>query len=66
MNRVASLRESLALAEVWRKKLPAEYWEALGMLSAEDARLLRAGARTSMEAGRLRLKLTEIGDSWGT
>jgi CHAT domain-containing protein len=60
MNRVASLRESLALAEVWRKKLPAEYWEALGMLSAEDARLLRAGARTSMEAGRLRLKLTEM------
>ena len=32
-NRAASLRESLALTDVWRKKLPPEYWESLAKLS---------------------------------
>ena len=37
INRAASLRESLALADVWREKLPPEYWETLAQLGAEEA-----------------------------
>ena len=44
MNRAASLRESLALSEVWRKKLPPEYWEAVGQLEARQSEALRTGA----------------------
>ncbi len=44
INRAASLRESLALADVWREKLPPEYWETLAQLGAEEAR--ERGAET--------------------
>ena len=44
MNRAASLRESLALADVWKEKLPSEYWETLAQLGAQEAQRLRAGA----------------------
>ncbi len=69
INRAASLRESLALADVWREKLPAEYWETLARLGAEDAKARGAGtgsaetggAKTgAASANRLRLKLTEM------
>jgi len=64
INRAASLRESLTLADVWREKLPPEYWETLAHLGAEEARGRRAAtgdARTSAaNANRLRLKLTEL------
>src|SRR4029079_2608733 len=38
INRAASLRESLDLADVWRENLPPEYWETLARLGAEEAR----------------------------
>ncbi len=59
LNRAASLRNSLALAEVWKKKLPPEYWDLLGQLGAEEAQLLHSVHPTS-RAERLRLKLTEM------
>ena len=34
LNRASSLRESLALAGIWREKLPLEYWETLAKLGA--------------------------------
>ncbi|MDP9112626.1 MAG: hypothetical protein M3O20_02970, partial [Acidobacteriota bacterium] len=37
LNRASSLRESLALAGVWREKLPLEYWETLAQLGARAA-----------------------------
>ncbi len=64
INRAASLRESLALADVWREKLSPEYWETLAQLGAEEARghgteTDRASMRGA-NANRLRLKLTEM------
>jgi tetratricopeptide (TPR) repeat protein len=64
INRAASLRESLALADVWREKLPPEYWETLAQLGAEEARargMETGGVRLgSANANRLRSKLTEM------
>ncbi|MEO8049327.1 MAG: CHAT domain-containing protein [Acidobacteriota bacterium] len=64
INRAASLRESLALADVWREKLPIEYWETLAQLGAEDTHRRGAGAGSAetgaASANRLRLKLTEM------
>ena len=45
INRAASLRESLDLADVWREKLPPEYWETVAQLAAEEARGREAGTR---------------------
>lgn len=58
-NRSASLRESLALAEGWKKRLPPEYWEILGELGAEQGRKLNHG-QAGPRAARLQLKLTEM------
>jgi tetratricopeptide (TPR) repeat protein len=35
-NRASSLRETQALAPVWRSKLPPAYWETLAQLRTED------------------------------
>ncbi|HVO99424.1 MAG TPA: CHAT domain-containing protein [Bryobacteraceae bacterium] len=59
LNRSASLRESLVLAEAWRKKAPPEYWETLGKLRIADSKMLGKGS-LSEESRRLRLELTEI------
>jgi CHAT domain-containing protein len=59
LNRAVSLRESLALANVWRGKLPSEYWETLAQLGAQDAQRIGGGA-SNQSANRLRLKLTEM------
>jgi len=59
-NRAASLRESLAMSEVWRRKLPAEYWERLAELRAEQGRSARSGAPETAFARRLKLKLSEM------
>lgn len=59
LNRTASLREGLALSEVWRKNLPPEYWEILGQISTNQAQWghdPRLNSRTT----RLHLKLTEM------
>jgi CHAT domain-containing protein len=59
-NRAASLRETQALAGVWRRKLPAAYWQALGALRNEESRLMRSAVNDSPVAARLRLRLTEM------
>jgi CHAT domain-containing protein len=58
-NRASSLRETQALAPVWRSKLPPAYWEALAQLRTEDARELR-GDGNALEAQRLHLKISEM------
>ena len=52
LNRASSLRESLALAGIWREKLPLEYWETLAKLGARGP----AGASEN----RLLSRLTEM------
>src|SRR4029077_15058503 len=59
MNRAANLRESLALAEVWKENLPSEYWETLAQLGAWEAQRERSQS-SNASASRLRLKLTEM------
>jgi CHAT domain-containing protein len=64
INRAASLRESLALADVWREKLPPEYWETLAQLGAAEALGRESGKGSpgmgAPNANRLRFKLTEM------
>ncbi len=60
MNRAASLRESLALSEVWRTKLPPEYWEAVGQWDARQSQALRTGGHGDSSATNLLLKITEM------
>ena len=52
LNRASSLRESMALAGVWREKLPLEYWETLAKLGLGS---LRTGSEN-----RLLSRLTEM------
>ena len=59
LNRAASLRESLALANVWREKLPAVYWETVGRMEAAQAKSLRIG-KVDSSIPSLRLKITEM------
>jgi CHAT domain-containing protein/tetratricopeptide (TPR) repeat protein len=59
-NRAASLWQSQELAPVWKRKLPLAYWETLGRLSAEEARLLNTSSTSSPESKRLHLALTEM------
>ncbi len=59
LNRAASLRESLALANVWREKLPAKYWETVGKMEAAQAKSLRSG-KIDSSIPSLRLKITEM------
>jgi CHAT domain-containing protein len=59
-NRAASLRESMAMSEVWRKRLPFEYWELLGELRAAQGRLARTGAPETLQVRRIKLKLSEM------
>lgn len=59
LNRAASLRESLVLADAWRKKTPAEYWETLGKLRIAESKIPGNQSR-SEESRRLRLELAEI------
>ena len=59
VNRAASLRESVALADVWREKLAPEYWDVLGQLASEETRPLQTAATTVL-AENLRLRLTEM------
>jgi CHAT domain-containing protein/tetratricopeptide (TPR) repeat protein len=64
-NRAASLRESRELAPVWKKRLPAAYWETLGRLNEEEAHHLSTDGTVSPESRRLRLKLTEMESAAG-
>jgi CHAT domain-containing protein/tetratricopeptide (TPR) repeat protein len=51
LNRAASLRESLALADSWHKKVPPEYWETRARLEKQSH-----GA----DSRRLHLELAEM------
>ncbi len=59
MNRAASLRQSLALAEAWHEKLPPEYWEAIGRLESVEAKAIHTG-KIDEETANLRLKISEM------
>ena len=59
LNRAMNLRENARIAG---RKLPVEYWEALGRLEAQEGNL-RAGTSPSYE--NLRLKLTELESNSG-
>jgi tetratricopeptide (TPR) repeat protein len=59
INRAASLRESVALAEVWKEKLAPEYWDVVGQLASEETRSLQTTSAAVL-AENLRLKLTEM------
>src|ERR1019366_5030761 len=59
LSRGASWREGLARADVWREKLPPEYWEAVGRLDAAQSRSLQSGIIDESIAS-LRLKITEM------
>jgi CHAT domain-containing protein len=58
VNRAASLRESVALADVWKVKLAPEYWDVLGQLAWEETR--PSPTASTVAAENLRLKLTEM------
>jgi CHAT domain-containing protein/tetratricopeptide (TPR) repeat protein len=58
-NRAASLRQSAALAEVWRRKLPPTYWATLARLRAEESRQLQMGGTTPLSES-LHLELSEM------
>jgi CHAT domain-containing protein len=60
LNRSPSLKDQQALADVWRRKLPAEFWETFSKLRSEDERLLRAHLRKSPASDGLRLRLGEM------
>jgi CHAT domain-containing protein len=60
LNRAASLRESMALSRSWRKGLPTAYWDILGQLRAEQARMIRGNVMNDVKSDSLRLKLTEF------
>ncbi len=59
INRAASLRQSLALADAWREKLPPEYWETVGRLESVQEKNLGRDRMDDVTAG-LRLKITEM------
>jgi CHAT domain-containing protein len=58
LNRAASLRESIALRDVWRERLPSKYWEALGRLQAIAFR--PSNPAHLEEEARLRLEISEM------
>lgn len=64
-NRATSLRESRELAPVWRKKLPAAYWETLERLNEEEARDLSTTGTIGPESKHLRLGLAEMESTAG-
>jgi CHAT domain-containing protein/tetratricopeptide (TPR) repeat protein len=64
-NRAASLRESQELAPVWKRKLPAVYWETLGRLNEQEARHVSTHGAVSPESKRLRLEITEMESAAG-
>jgi len=64
-NRAASLRETRELAPVWKKKLPAAYWETLERLNREEAHDLSTNSTAGPESKRLRLELTEMESTAG-
>jgi CHAT domain-containing protein len=63
--RAASLRETQALAPIWREKLAPAYWGKLGQFRAESARMMREGEQSSSLASRLKSEISELEASVG-
>jgi CHAT domain-containing protein len=63
--RAASLRQGIEMAEVWRRKLPPQYFQTLAHLRAEESRQLSSGAEPSPAARRSELELTEMEERAG-
>ncbi len=55
-TRAESLRRSMHLSEVWREKLPNEYWDTLGRLRMEASRQ----ATSKEELSRLELEIARM------
>ena len=60
MNRAASLRQDIEMAELWRRKLPAEYWETLASLRREEGRLIATSQPRSALSEGLELRISEM------
>ena len=60
VNRAASLRQSIGMTDVWRRKLPAEYWEVLALLRQEDQKLVVSSKSHSELSDSLELRLSEM------
>ena len=60
INRAASLRQDIAMADVWRKKLPPDYWETLAALRQEDAKMLTSAKPRTALSQRFELRLSEM------
>lgn len=58
-NRATSLHQSAALAEAWRRKLPAKYWQTLAHLRREESREFQGGAAPRLSEA-LHLQLEEM------
>jgi hypothetical protein len=54
------LKHNQLVAEVWRRKLPLQFWEILSKFRAEDLCLLRIGLRKNPASDGFRLRLTEM------
>ncbi|MEO5925422.1 MAG: CHAT domain-containing tetratricopeptide repeat protein [Bryobacteraceae bacterium] len=63
-NRAASLRQSAALAEVWRRKLPPKYWATLAHLRTEETRQMQAGGTAELSES-LHRELAEMESAAG-
>jgi CHAT domain-containing protein len=59
-NRAEGLRQSIDLRDVWRAKLPVDYWSTLAALRSEQARLLAAHQNHSALSDGFELKLSEM------
>lgn len=57
-NRAASLREVVALGGRWQ--LPVQYWDELGQMRAEQARLELSGRVTSPRLESIRTRIAEM------
>ena len=62
VNRAVSLRETRALAGVWRTRLPDSYWALLADLRTEESRMLsaRPDPKFALTRSRIKLRLTEM------
>ncbi|MBV8846678.1 MAG: hypothetical protein JO307_28050, partial [Bryobacterales bacterium] len=58
--RASNLRDNAGLIELWRRRLPEEFWGTIAQLRAAQARLRNAGASESAEVDSLQLKLIGI------
>ena len=59
-TRSSNLRDSPAMVEAWRRRLPGRFWSTLAELRAAQSRLRRGGLDRSAESDRLQLELISM------